>query len=355
MLSKRGGSANAAAAKKQKTHQQVSEAAIKGLFEQQKIYVNSFFASLPYAELSTLVEKFLSCRGSILFTGVGKSGFIARKINQTLVSTGTPAIWLAPVDALHGDIGLVGHGDIVVMLSKSGTTGELQTLLPYARAKGGYIVSVTADPTSALAKAADMHVTLPSTGELSAWQEASGESRSSPPVTYTALQMLFGDTLAVALMQARGLSKEAYAMNHPAGRIGKRLVLRVTDVMVKTTLPIVKPGEPGIQALVMLAGSSNCVLLVVDESNRLLGTFEDADLRRALTEKGKEVTNYSVMELMNFNKGFPRTCTEDQMAFDASLLLDNPTPVSFLPVLSADGKKTLQGMVTIQSLKEAGL
>mmetsp|Transcript_22229 Transcript_22229/g.26696 ORF Transcript_22229/g.26696 Transcript_22229/m.26696 type:complete len:342 (+) Transcript_22229:148-1173(+) len=333
---------------------------LKSLFMQQKEFLDCFFNNLLYSQVEDLAQKILDCKGSILFTGVGKSGFIAKKVNQTLVSTGTKALWLAPVDALHGDIGLVSEGDILIMLTKSGSTPELLTLLPYAKAKGAFVVSLTSRQESPLAQQADMHVCLPLEKELSPF--SARESREAPPVTSNTIQMLFGDTLAVALMKKRGLTQPEYAMNHPAGRIGKRLVLRVSDVMKSgNVLPLATPGQNGLSALVQLAGSSKgCgCLLVVDDSQRLLGTLSDGDLRRALTKYGEEALVMCVMELMNFEKSYPMTATSDMMAADALILMeggnDKGRMITYMPVLAAGGGKKLEGILTLHDLTAAGL
>jgi arabinose-5-phosphate isomerase len=161
----------------------------------------------------------VATKGVIFFSGVGKSGFVAQKSAQTLVSTGTKAVFLSPTDALHGDIGLVGPHDVLVLFSKSGATEELNKLIPCARAKGAYLVGISSLQTSRLREMCDMHVCLPLERELCPFDLA--------PVTSTAIQMLFGDTVAIALMQAKNLTREQYALNHPAGRIGKRLIFRV--------------------------------------------------------------------------------------------------------------------------------
>jgi len=304
----------------------------------------------------------MQCKGTTLFTGIGKSAYIAKKVCQTLVSTGTRSTWLAPVDALHGDIGVLSRGDILVMLSKSGETEELVTLLPYAKAKGAFVVAATDARDSTLGRRADMCVRVPSDGELTPFNDAPGAPpRLAPPSTYTALQMLFGDTCAVYLMELKGLTQNQYAMNHPAGRIGKRLVLRVADVMKPWgELPLVKPDMNGVQALVAMAGTSKgCgCLLVVDDERRLLGTFSDADLRRALTKNGQDALQMAVRALMNYDKEYPRTTTAGAMAFDAHLIMEkgrNGRSVDYLPVLSEDGTKTLAGLVTMRGLAECGL
>ena len=227
-----------------------------------------------------------------------------------------------------------------------------------------FLVAATANKESQLAKLCDMHVTIPAPGELQPFEKGSSsvgtsESRVSPPVTYTALQMMFGDTCAVYIMQARGLTQDEYAMNHPAGRIGKRLVLRVQDVMRKIeSLPTVSPEEKGLEVLVKMAGDTKgCgCLLVVDKDMTLLGTFSDGDLRRATVAKGAEVSNLLVKDLMNYNKAFPRCCEAEQMAYEAQMNMNlNGKMVDYLPVISGDGKKTLLGLITIESLSEAGM
>lgn len=343
---------------------QISKQSIQSLFTEQSVFLDQFFQTLDFEETAKFCQKVLDCKGTTLFTGIGKSSYIAKKVCQTLVSTGTRAIHLAPVDALHGDIGNVNEGDIVVLFSKSGTTEELVNLVPYAKAKGGFLVAATANKESQLAKLCDMHVTIPAPGELQPFEKGSSsvgtsESRVSPPVTYTALQMMFGDTCAVYIMQARGLTQDEYAMNHPAGRIGKRLVLRVQDVMRKIeSLPTVSPEEKGLEVLVKMAGDTKgCgCLLVVDKDMTLLGTFSDGDLRRATVAKGAEVSNLLVKDLMNYNKAFPRCCEAEQMAYEAQMSMNlNGKMVDYLPVISGDGKKTLFGLITIESLSEAGM
>ena len=369
--------------------------------------------------MSLFCQKIIDCQGTTLFTGVGKTSFIAKKVCQTLASTGTRSMWLAPVDALHGDIGNVQAGDVLVMLSKSGETVELTTLLPYAKAKGAFVVACTDNKESTLALKADMHVYLPSDGEVTPFPDESGNDAerdaergveasnnegitgntdsitgttdstgntpgsittgsnttgttttgnalrttrtpTGPLVTYTATQLLFGDTCAVYLMELRGLTQNQYALNHPAGRIGKRLVLKVTDVMKGwEELPLAKPAMNGMEALVQMAGTSKgCgCLLVVDDSRKLLGTFSDADLRRALTKRGAgEILTKTVQQLMNFDKEYPRTIADNAMAFDAHVRMEQGgNSVDYLPVVSTDGTRTLMGLVTMRGLAECGM
>ena len=307
-------------------------------------YMKYFFDELDYEPLQKFCQLVLDCKGTVFFTGVGKSGFIAQKISMTLVSTGTKSVFLNPTDALHGDIGIVSKEDIMVMFSKSGSTTELLTLIPYARAKGATLFGVSSNAKSKLAKETDMHVMLPLERELCPFDLA--------PVTSTAIQMLFGDTCAVAIMQAKSLTMDQYAMNHPAGRIGKRLILSVKDVMKPLSgLPLAKPDEKLVDALVELSSKGQGCLLVVDDANTLLGVFTDGDLRRSLHEKGGEVLQAPIKDLMSST---PRTTLAEGKAVDAMREMEaGGRPVSFLPVI--DEEKKLVGLLTLHGLVNAGL
>lgn len=193
------------------------------LFKCQQNYLNHFFQNLDLSQTLNFTQTLLNAKGTIFFSGVGKSGFVAMKISQTLVSLGIKSGFLSPVDALHGDIGILSSKDLLVMFSKSGNSEELLKLVPCAKAKGVYLISVTSVKPNGLMRVADLNVHLPLERELCPFDLA--------PVTSTAIQMVFGDTVAIALMGARSLSKEDYAANHPAGRIGKSLIFKVTDFL----------------------------------------------------------------------------------------------------------------------------
>ncbi|KDD75222.1 hypothetical protein H632_c799p0, partial [Helicosporidium sp. ATCC 50920] len=242
----------------------VSAPTLKSLFTRQRKLLEYFFNELEYDPIEKFCKMCAACRGTIVITGVGKSGFIAQKICMTMVSTGTRAQFLSPTDALHGDIGMLSPGDLLVMFSKSGATEELLRLVPFARAKGAVLVSVTNLPRSALEAACDFGVRLPLERELCPFDLA--------PVTSTALQMLFGDTVAIALMQNRALTKDEYAMNHPAGRIGRRLILRVQHVMIQgQALPLVSPEAALADVLGELSAKGcGCVLVVGELASRAL-------------------------------------------------------------------------------------
>ncbi|KAE8671071.1 putative arabinose 5-phosphate isomerase [Hibiscus syriacus] len=323
--------------------ERISETSLLNLFKAQQGHLNYFFQNLDLSQALSFTENLLNSRGIIFFSGVGKSGFVANKISQTLVSLGIRSAFLSPLDALHGDIGSLSSSDIL----------------------GVYLISVTSVPNNALANACDMNVHLPLERELCPFDLA--------PVTSTAMHMVFGDTVAIALMGARNLSKEQYAANHPAGRIGKSLILikiwfsdqffstkcnffglrdsgsLVKDIMKKQVeLPVCKEGDLIMDQLLELTSKGCGCLLVIDEEYHLLGTFTDGDLRRTLKASGEVIFKLTVGEMCN------RTICPDAMAVEAMQKMESPpSPVQFLPVV--DDQITLIGIVTLHGLVSAGL
>ncbi|RWR96633.1 putative arabinose 5-phosphate isomerase [Cinnamomum micranthum f. kanehirae] len=314
------------------------------LFQSQQKYLNFFFQNLDLSQTLAFTQTLLNSSGTIFFSGVGKSGFVSQKISQTLVSLGIRSAFLSPVDALHGDIGILSPADLLVLFSKSGNTDELLRLVPCARAKGVFLIAVTSAKGSLLAGACDMNVHLPLERELCPFDLA--------PVTSTAIQMVFGDTVAIAMMAARNLTKEEYAANHPAGKIGKSLIFKVKDVMKKQEeLPICKEGDLIMDQLVELTSKGCGCLLVVDDDYHLIGTFTDGDLRRTLKASGEAIFKLTVGEMCNRN---PRTIGSDAMAVEAMQKMESPpSPVQFLPVI--DNDNVVIGIVTLHGLVSAGL
>ncbi|KAG8069789.1 hypothetical protein GUJ93_ZPchr0006g42840 [Zizania palustris] len=318
------------------------------LFGAQRRHLEHFFERLDLTQAAAFAQVLLDAPGAVFFTGVGKSGIVARKLAQTLASLGfARAGFLAPVDALHGDIGSVFPGDVLVLLSKSGASDELLALAPCARAKGAYLISLTSAPSGSecpLAAACDLNVHLPLQGEVCPFGLA--------PVTSTAIQMVFGDTIVAAIMEARRLSRDQYAANHPAGKIGKTLIFKVKDVMKKQNeLPLCKEGDMIMDQLTELTSKGCGCLLVVDDGYHLIGTFTDGDLRRTLTASGPAIFNLTVGEMCNRN---PRTITADAMAVEAMEKMESPpSPVQFLPVV--DGSNVVCGIITLHGLVSAGL
>ncbi|KAJ8616064.1 hypothetical protein MRB53_035436 [Persea americana] len=314
------------------------------LFQSQQKYLNFFFQNLDLSQTLAFTQTLLNSSGTIFFSGVGKSGFVAQKISQTLVSLGIRSAFLSPVDALHGDIGILSPADLLVLFSKSGNTDELLRLVPCARAKGVFLIAVTSAKGSLLSGVCDMNVHLPLERELCPFDLA--------PVTSTAIQMVFGDTVAIAMMAARNLTKEEYAANHPAGKIGKSLIFKVKDVMRKQEeLPICKEGDLIMDQLVELTSKGCGCLLVVDDDYHLIGTFTDGDLRRTLKASGEAIFKLTVGEMCNRN---PRTIGSDAMAVEAMQKMESPpSPVQFLPVI--DNDNVVIGIVTLHGLVSAGL
>ena len=213
---------------------------------------------------------------------------------MTLVSTGTKSIFLNPSDALHGDIGIIGPFDILVLFSKSGSTEELISLIPYARARRvKRVVAITSNEKSKLSNVCDEHIYLPLPRELCPFNLA--------PVTSTAIQMIFGDTCAVALMIAKCISKDEYAMNHPAGRIGKSLVLRVSDLIHGVDKTSCCGTSEILENVLfdMSAKGFGCILITEEQTSTLVGVFSDGDLRRKLNLHGKATLKMKMGDLVS--------------------------------------------------------
>ncbi|XP_057804208.1 probable arabinose 5-phosphate isomerase [Salvia miltiorrhiza] len=324
--------------------QKLDKTHLLNLFKCQQNYLNHFFQNLDLSQTLAFTETLLKAEGTIFFSGVGKSGFVAQKISQTLVSLGIKSGFLSPVDALHGDIGILSTTDLLVMFSKSGNSEELLKLVPCAKAKGVYLISVTSVTPNGLTRLCDLNVHLPLERELCPFDLA--------PVTSTAIQMVFGDTVAIALMGARNLSKDEYASNHPAGRIGKSLIFKVKDVMKKKDeLPVCREQDLIMDLLVELTSKGCGCLLVINDDYHLLGTFTDGDLRRTLKASGEGIFKLTVGEMCNRN---PRTIGAEAMAVEAMQKMESPpSPVQFLPVVNDEN--IVIGIVTLHGLVSAGL
>jgi D-arabinose 5-phosphate isomerase GutQ len=283
------------------------------LFSAQRRHLDHFFDRLDMAQAAAFAQALLDAPGAVFFTGVGKSGIVARKTAQTLASLGLArAGFLAPVDALHGDIGALFPGDVLVILSKSGASDELLALAPCARAKGAYLVSLTSAASGddcPLAAACDLNVHLPLQGEVCPFGLA--------PVTSTAIQMVFGDTVIAAIMEARRLSRDQYASNHPAGKIGKTLIFKV----IKSTTS--NPNINRLPALLQLLFLETFNYLVPTHSvGHRIGSQREPDalsllgfLHRCMSVAGGSVQNwlwlnaqYDSIVLLLSNRHFVSIC-----------------------------------------------
>jgi arabinose-5-phosphate isomerase len=255
---------------------------LEELFNQQRENLDYFFSSLDLHAIEKVVDLLHKTSGIAILSGVGKSGLIAQKIAQTLTSTGSRALYLSPIDALHGDIGIVTEHDLFFMLSKSGESDELLNLVPAVRNKRSLLIAIVSEPQSRLAKVADHTIVLPLKKELCPFDLA--------PTTSTTIQMLLGDLLAISLMRLKNFSKDQFAENHPAGRIGKRITLKVKDLMLKgPSIPTCKPQDKLVDTLVELSNKKCGCILVLDQEQELKGIFTDGDLRRALQNHGPHV------------------------------------------------------------------
>ena len=287
------------------------------------------------------------CKGKIVLLGVGKSGIIAQKIAATMTSAGTAAIYLHPSDALHGGLGILSADDVVLMLSNSGETDELRQLVPFARRRGVPIVAIVGNVRATLALAAD------------AVLDASVDEEACPlnlaPTASTTVALAIGDALAMTLMRAKGLTEDEFASNHPAGQLGKRLTLRVADLMhsgsQNPTIPADSSWMDIVSAITHFGlGAVN----VVDKEGRLAGIITDGDLRRSLQRISSAelaFANITCDELMTRN---PVVTNPEMLAFDALRLMeDRPSQINVLPVI--DGERLCVGLIRLHDIVRSGL
>jgi arabinose-5-phosphate isomerase len=283
------------------------------------------------------VRMMLECRGRVVVCGIGKSGHVARKLAATLASTGTPAFFVHPAEASHGDLGMITPEDVVVMLSNSGETDELVSLAPHVRRQGAAIVALTGNERSSLAKAADVH--------LDAAVDAEACPLGLAPTASTTAALALGDALALALLDARGFSVEDFARSHPGGSLGRRLLTTVRDVMrAGDALPIVATEATLAQAVVEMSGKGMGMTAIADADGRLAGVFTDGDLRRCLAH----VRDFGAARVADFMTRAPRTIGPDRMAVDCVELMERAPKVMALLVVDDDGR--LIGALNVHDL-----
>ena len=322
---------------------------IKSKFIEQKSLIDYFFDNLDYHQIDSFCQSIINHKdGIIFFTGMGKSGNISKNISDMLVSIGIRSMFLDPVNALHGDIGVLTDKDVLVLFSKSGQTTELIELLPVAKNKNAHIISIVSNPNGILSKQADQSVYLPLEKELCPFDLA--------PTTSAIIQLIFGNTIVSGLMN--NLTKTEYAMNHPAGRIGKRLLIKVSHVMRKfDSLAICHPNDLLIDKISLMSSKLCGNLLIISPINELLGIFTDGDLRRTLQSKGHNVLTEPISHLMITD---PITINQNIMAYDAMKIMENINTdghrkrVKELPVLDKRTNKLI-GLVLLHDLIQYGL
>jgi arabinose-5-phosphate isomerase len=293
------------------------------------------------ARFERACEILLACKGRVVVSGMGKSGHVGTKIAATLASTGTPALFVHPAEASHGDLGMITAGDVVLALSNSGNTAELITLLPLLKRLRVPVISMTGNAESTLARAADVNL------DVGVGQEACPLNLA--PTSSTTATLVMGDALAIALLEARGFTAEDFAFSHPGGTLGRKLLLKVEDVMRdEAAVPRVRPDTTLGHALLEMSAKGLGMTTVVDAGGVLAGLFTDGDLRRAL-DHGIDIRSTAIETVMNRNS---KTVVPQMLAAEALNIMDN-FKISALVVVDAHNHPI--GAVHMHDLLRAGL
>ncbi len=289
------------------------------------------------------VRRVFACRGKVVVTGVGKSGIIAQKIAATMVSTGTPAVFLHSADGMHGDVGIVGKDDIVLAVGKSGESDEVVAVLQVARKTGATVIAMTAQTQSSIARYADILLHVPTEEEACPLNIA--------PTCSTTAALVVGDALAMALMKLRGFQPDDFAGNHPGGQLGKRLLLTVGDIMRSGEANPVVPVSSDVRfMLAEITRQRAGAVSIIDAAQRLLGLVTDYDIRRVLVSH-KDVFGLTIAEIMNT---VPEFVFENANAYLALEKMEKRTkPISVLPVLNR--QEQVVGMIHLHDLMARGL
>ncbi len=297
---------------------------------------------LSNASIEAAFELIANCNGKVIVTGVGKSGVIAQKIAQTMASTGTMAVFLHPTDALHGGLGVIAGDDVVIALSNSGETDEILTILPSFRQNQVPVIAIVGNTDSTLGRQADVVL------------DASVDKEACPlnlaPTASTTVALAIGDALAMAVMESKGLTDEEFAVNHPAGQLGKRLTLRVSDLMHAS--PNISPSASWIEVVKSISNHALGAVNVVGENSMLLGIVTDGDLRRTIERiQPDSLASISARDMMT---PAPITASPDMLAYDALRLMeDRPSQISVLPVTDDSG--ICVGILRLHDVVRSGL
>ncbi|WP_298410291.1 KpsF/GutQ family sugar-phosphate isomerase [Janthinobacterium sp.] len=285
------------------------------------------------------VAMLLQCKGRVVVSGIGKSGHIARKIAATLASTGTPALFVHPAEAAHGDLGMVTSDDAFIAISYSGESSELMAIMPVVKRMGGVLISMTGKPNSSLAQLADVHL------DISVEKEACPLNLA--PTASTTVTLALGDAIAVALLDLRGFKEEDFARSHPGGALGRRLLTHVHDVMRSgERVPKVPVDASLLQALEEMTKKGMGMTAVVDADERPVGVFTDGDLRR-MFERVQDFTQVAIRDVMHAQ---PRSIAPERLAVDAVAVMEQ-FRINQMLVVDGDGK--LVGALHIHDLTQA--
>ena len=291
------------------------------------------------SEFALALQILLQCKGRVVVSGMGKSGHIARKIAATLASTGTPAMFVHPAEAAHGDLGMVTESDVLIAISNSGESEELLAIVPVIKRLGAALISMTGKPNSSLASLAHVHLNIAVAKEACPLNLA--------PTASTTATLALGDALAVALLDLRGFREEDFARSHPGGALGRRLLTHVRDIMrTGEDIPAVHPDVLLPAALLEVTRKGLAMTAIVDASNHVVGIFTDGDLRR-LIEEGKDFSRAQIKEVMHTN---PRVLGPEQLAVDAVELMEKYR-INQVLVVEKDG--SLVGALHIHDLTRA--
>lgn len=283
-------------------------------------------------------QTILNCSGRVVVTGMGKSGHIGRKIAATFASTGTPAFFMHPGEAGHGDLGMLVQGDVLIAISNSGESDEIRMLLPVVKQLNIPLISISRDKRGILPRSADIALTLGLSEEACPLGLA--------PTSSTTATLALGDALAVALLHARGFTSHDFALSHPAGALGRRLLTRVSDIMHTNHLPVVHHQSTLNETLLVMTSGRLGLAVVVDDDSKVVGIFTDGDLRRKLAEH----TNLTV-EIQTLMTKTPKSVDQQMRASDA-LSLMNENAISQLLVLK---DRQLIGVISIHDILKAGI
>lgn len=291
-------------------------------------------------ELDSIIERIIASRGKLVVCGVGKSGLVGAKISATLSSTGTPSVFLHPTEAMHGDLGLLQSEDIVLAISYSGRSEELLNILPHIKRLGSPIITMSRDRASPLSQAGDYFL------DISCEREAC--PLNIAPTTSTTLTLALGDVLAVCLMRRRGFGAEDFASFHPGGALGKRLFVKLSDLMQVDNLPLVSPDMPLSQAIIVMS-EKRLGSAIIARDHTLLGVLSDGDLRRAMMSERFSLES----PVSTYATSNPKACdTPDMLAFDALRLMERDK-IQLLVI--TDKQKHIQGVIHLHTLISAGI
>ena len=315
---------------------------VVGFLELEAAAIRRAATTIDKNSVEDAIRTILDCNGKVIVVGVGKSGVIAQKIAQTMTSTGTVALFVHPSDALHGGLGVIAKGDVVIALSNSGETDEILAILPSLKQRASSVIAIVGNADSTLARRSDIVL------------DASVDKEACPldlaPTTSTTVALAIGDAIAMAVMEAKGLTSADFAANHPAGRLGKRLTLTVSDLMHES--PNISPAAMWLDVVKAISKNALSAVNVVDETSKLLGIITDGDLRRTIERTPPDA--FSSLTAENMMTCDPVAASPEMLAFDALKLMEKrPSQISVLPVVNANG--ICVGLLRLHDVVMSGL